>query len=75
VLLNADRIGINEIRLWSGLGKLSVWRWQKHHIDLGVHGLLRDKARPSRIPKLVDATVAEVIRLTRKEASPDGDTH
>jgi len=75
VLLTGDRVGTNEIMRRTGLGKVSVWRWQERYIDEGVDGLLRDKTRPSRIPKLADATVAEVIRRTAEEAPPDGGTH
>ena len=44
-------------------------------MEAGVDGLLRDKTRPSRIPKLADEKVAEVIRRTQEEAPPDGGTH
>jgi transposase len=75
VLLTGDRVGTNEIRRRTGLGKVSVWRWQERYIEAGVDGLLRDKTRPSRIPKLSDEKVAEVIRRTTEEAPPDGGTH
>lgn len=75
VLLTADRVGTAEIMRRTGLGKVSVWRWQERYIEEGVDGLLRDKTRPSRIPKLADAKVAEVIRRTQEEAAPDGGTH
>ena len=75
VLLTGDRVGTNEIMRRTGLGKVSVWRWQERYIDEGVDGLLRDKTRPSRIPKLADAKVAEVIRRTTEEAPPDRGTH
>jgi len=75
VLLTGDRVGTNEIIRRTGLGKVSVWRWQERYIEEGVDGLLRDKTRPSRIPKLSDEKVAEVIRRTQEEAPPDGGTH
>jgi transposase len=75
VLLTGDRVGTNEIMRQTGLGKVSVWRWQERYIEAGVDGLLRDKTRPSRIPRLADAKVAEVIRRTTEEAPPDGGTH
>jgi len=75
VLLTGDRVGTNEIMRRTGLGKVSVWRWQERYIAEGVDGLLRDKTRPSRIPKLADEKVAEVIRRTTEEAPPDGGTH
>jgi hypothetical protein len=75
VLLTGDRVGTAEIMRRTGLGKVSVWRWQERYIEKGVDGLLRDKTRPSRIPKLSAAKVAEVIRRTQEEAPPDGGTH
>ena len=75
VLLTGDRVGTAEIMRRTGLGKVSVWRWQERYIEAGVDGLLRDKTRPSRIPKLSDEKVAEVIRRTQEEAPPDGGTH
>jgi transposase len=75
VLLTGDRVGTAEIMRRTGLGKVSVWRWQERYVDEGVDGLLRDKTRPSRIPRLAAATVAEVIRRTHEEAPPDGGTH
>ena len=73
--MTGDRVGTNEIMRRTGLGKVSVWRWQERYIEAGVDGLLRDKTRPSRIPRLADAKVAEVIRRTTEEAPPDGGTH
>ena len=75
VLATGDRIGTAEIMRRTELGKVSVWRWQERYIEEGVDGLLRDKTRPSRIPKLSDAKVAEVIRRTTEDAPPDGGTH
>jgi transposase len=75
VLMTGDRVGTNEIMRRTGLGKVSVWRWQERYIEAGVDGLLRDKTRPSRIPKLSDEKMAEVIRRTQEEAPPDGGTH
>jgi transposase len=68
VLMTGDRVGTSEIMRRTGLGKVSVWRWQERYVDEGVDGLLRDKTRPSRIPKLAAAKVAEVIRRTQEEA-------
>jgi transposase len=75
VLLTADRLGTNEIMRQTGLSKPSVWRWQERYVEAGVDGLLRDKTRPSRIPRLAESKVAEVIRLTLEEAPPTGATH
>ena len=75
VLMTGDRIGTAEIMRRTGLGKVSVWRWQERYIEAGVDGLLRDKTRPSRIPRLAEAKVAEVIRRTTEDEPPDGGTH
>lgn len=59
----------------TGLGKPSVWRWQQRYIEAGVDGLLHDKTRPSRIPRLSADKVVEVIRLTLEEPPPLDATH
>ena len=59
----------------TGLSKPSVWRWQERYIEAGVDGLLRDKTRPSRIPRLSDERAAEVVRLTMEEPPPGDATH
>ena len=75
VLLTGDRVGAAEIMRRTGLSKPSVWRWQQRYIEAGVDGLLRDKTRPSRIPKLAEEKVAEVVRLTMEESPPADATH
>ena len=75
VLLTGDRLGTAEIMRRTGLSKPSVWRWQERYIEAGVDGLLRDKTRPSRIPKLSDEKVALVVRLTMEEPPPADATH
>jgi transposase len=75
VLLTADRLGTAEIMRRTGLSKPSVWRWQERYLEAGVDGLLRDKTRPSRIPPLSPAKVAEVIRRTLDEPPPGEATH
>ena len=75
VLLTGDRCGTAEIMRRTGLGKPSVWRWQERYIDEGVDGLLRDKTRPSRIPKLADDKVTMILELTLNEPPPDDATH
>ena len=64
VLLSAEGLGTNAITRETGKSKTCVWRWQERFAAEGFEGLLRDKTRPSRIPKL-DAAVAErVVALT-----------
>src|ERR671919_1097764 len=75
VLLSAERVGTAEIMRQTGLSKPSVWRWQERYLEAGVAGLLRDGTRPSRIPALAEAKVAEVIRRTLEEPPPGEATH
>jgi transposase len=75
VLLTSDRVGTAEIMRRTGLSKPSVWRWQERYIEAGVDGLLRDKTRPSRVPALAAAKVAEVVRRTLEEPPPGETTH
>jgi hypothetical protein len=58
VLLSAEGLGTNAIMRETGKSKTCVWRWQERFAAEGAEGLLRDKTRPSRIPKL-DPAVAE----------------
>ena len=58
----------------AGKSKTCVWRWQERFAAEGVDGLLRDKTRLSRIPKL-DPSVAERIVALTMEARPGEATH
>jgi transposase len=74
VLLSADRLGTVEIMRRTGKAKPSVWRWQARYLEAGVEGLLRDKTRPSRIPRLASGLVERVV--SRTLAPPPGEaTH
>ena len=69
VLLTADGCGTMELTRRSGTSKTSVWRWQDRFLAEGVAGLLRDKTRRSRIPRLsaeVQATVVAATRSTKR---------
>ena len=72
VLLTADGCGTAEIMRAAGVSKTAVWRWQERFMTDGVAGLLRDKTRPSRIPRLEARTVAHVVAAT--QADPPGET-
>jgi transposase len=52
VLLTVEGVGTSAIMRDTGKSKTCVWRWQERFADEGFEGLLRDKTRPSRIPKL-----------------------
>jgi transposase len=72
VLLTADGIGTTEIMRRTGKAKTAVWRWQERFMQAGVDGLLRDKARPSRILPLAPEVAERVAALTL--AGPPGET-
>ena len=73
VLLSADRVGTVEIMRRTGKAKPSVWRWQARYLEAGVDGLLRDKTRPSRIPRLAAEVVERVVARTLGAAAGRGD--
>ena len=74
VLLSAEGAGTNAIMRETGKSKTCVWRWQERFAAEGVDGLLRDKTRPSRIPKLDPLIAARVVTLTME--APAGEaTH
>ena len=58
----------------TGKAKVSVWRWQARYLEAGVDGLLRDKTRPSRIPRLATDLVERVVARTL-EPPPGATTH
>lgn len=74
VLLSADRVCTVEIMRRIGKAKVSVWRWQARYLAAGIDGLLHDKTRPSRIPRLATDLVERVI--ARTQGPPPGEaTH
>jgi transposase len=74
VLLSAERVGTVAIMRRTGKAKASVWRWQARYLQAGVDGLVRDKSRPARIPRLANDVVERVIARTL--APPPGEaTH
>jgi transposase len=74
VLLSAKGLGTNAIMRQTGKSKTCVWRWQERFAAEGVDGLLRDKTRPARIPRLDPSVAERVVALTMEE--PPGEmTH
>jgi transposase len=67
VLLSAEGVGTNAIMRETGKSKTCVWRWQERFAAEGVEGLLHDKTRPSRIPRLDPAIAERVVALTMEE--------
>jgi transposase len=74
VLLSAEGVGTNAIMRETGKAKTCVWRWQERFVIEGFEGLLRDKTRPSRVPKL-DPSIAERVVALTMEAPPGETTH
>jgi transposase len=74
VLLSAGGVGTNAIMRETGKAKTCVWRWQERFAAEGVDGLLRDKTRPSRVPKLAPSVAQRVVELTM-EPPPSEMTH
>jgi Winged helix-turn helix len=64
VLLTGEGIGTSAIMRETSKSKTCVWRWQERFADEGFEGLLRDKTRPSCIPKLDPAVAERVVTLT-----------
>ena len=74
VLLSAEGAGTNAIMRETGKSKTCIWRWQERFAAEGFDGLLRDKTRPSRVPKLEPSVAERVVELTM-EAPPGELTH
>src|SRR5271155_4989732 len=74
VLATADGLGASAIMRMAGVSKTAVWRWQARFMDEGVSGLLRDRTRPARVPKLADEVAERIVALTLAEP-PSETTH
>ena len=74
VLLSGKGLGTNAIMRETGKSKTCVWRWQERFAAEGFEGLLHDKTRPSRIPKLDTAVAELVVALTMEPPSSEA-TH
>ncbi len=72
VVGTADGLGTAAIMRAAGVSKTAVWRWQERFMSEGVDGLLRDKTRPARLPKIADATTQRVVTMTL--SSPPGES-
>ena len=64
VVGTADGLGTAAIMHTAGVSKTAVWRWQERFMSAGVEGLLRDKTRPARLPKIADETTQRVVAMT-----------
>ena len=68
VLLSAGGAARMQFMRQTGKSNTCVWRWQER----SPQGLLRDKARPSRIKPLGDEVAARIVALTLDD--PPGET-
>jgi len=74
VLLSVNGVGTNEIMRRTDKSKTCVWRWQERFMREVRSGLLRDKTRPSHIPRLGPDVAERVVALTQA-APPVEATH
>ena len=72
MLLSAEGLGTNAIMRETDKSKTCVWRWQERFAAEGFDGLLRDKTRRSRIPKLASSIAERIVALTME--APPGET-
>jgi hypothetical protein len=72
VFLNAEGVGTNVITRETGKAKICVWRWRERFAAEGGEPLLREKTRPSCIPKLALSVAERVVELTMER--PSGET-
>src|ERR1700752_4030338 len=67
VLMAGDGIGTTTIMRQTGKSKVTVWRGQERFMAQGVDGLLRNKTRPSRIPRLPATVHERTVALTQTD--------
>ena len=74
-LARLDRAGLGTVAIMrtADVGKTADWRWQQRFMTEGTYGLLRDKTRPARVPKLTDDVAERIVALTLGE--PPGGSH
>ena len=64
VVATAEGLGTAAIMRTAGVSKTAVWRWQERFMSEGVDGLLRDKTRPARVPKIADEIAQRIVAMT-----------
>lgn len=74
VLLAAAGLENRDIAARLGQDPGKVGRWRARYTKLGLAGILKDKARPGRIPPLPASKRSEIIKLTL-HSKPEGATH
>ncbi len=70
----ADGLDTSAIMRTGGVSMTAVWRWQQRLMDEGVDGLLPDKTRSPRVPKLAEEVADRIVTLTLGEP-PSAATH
>lgn len=71
----AEGVANEEIARRCGVDSDTVRRWRSRFAETGVTGIGKVAAGRGRKPFLPDGTVAEVVRATRLDAPPGGETH
>jgi hypothetical protein len=61
--------GLTAIAISAGVGKsvLAVRRWRRRYMAKGVHGLLKDATRPSRVKPLTPEKIRQVVHKTHQQ--------
>ncbi|MFC1910001.1 IS630 family transposase [Chloroflexota bacterium] len=74
VLLSADGISTGEMMQQLGTTTPTISRWRDRYESEGIFGLLKDRSRPGRKRRIMDAKVREVVERTFQD-KPSNATH
>jgi transposase len=74
VLLSGDGISTGEIMHQLGTTTPTITRWRDRYETDGLPGLLKDRSRPGRKRRIMDAKVREVVERTLQD-KPSNATH
>lgn len=74
VLLSADGISTGEMMQQLGTTTPTISRWRDRYESEGIFGLLKDRSRPGRKRRIMDAKVREVVERTLQD-KPSNATH
>jgi transposase len=74
VVLSGEGVATCEIqrRLWTSVP--TITRWRRRYVEAGVPGLVKDRTRPGRKPRISEAKTREVVERTLRE-KPAAATH
>ena len=74
VLFSADGLSTGEIMNQLGTSTPTITRWRDRYVTDGIPGLLKDRSRPGRKPRIEETKVREVVDRTLQE-KPSNATH